>query len=176
MSESSLWHRYDPTTSINSFRKRKILTIVSKTPIEKQKNKTRMLFFLLDFGELTFDSLFDIFTLTSATSEAGLLKIWLLAPQTILNETPPPDFQIMVANGHLKTPSATAKLQYEAEDILFKERFLVMTNLRIPLFGLLFVERNSGILDMRQWVLNFFFFSLQLKHADNTYSNNNEPS
>ena len=172
MSESSPWHRYDRTTSINSFWKRKILTIFSKTPIGKQNEDA---IFLLDFGELTIDSLIDIVTLTSATSEAGLLKIWFLAPQKILNETPPPDFQIMVMNGHLKTPSATAEFQYEAEDILFKERFIVMTNLKIPLFGLLFVERNSSILDMRQRVLNFFFFSLQLKHADNTYSNINEP-
>ena len=28
---------------------------------------------------------------------------------------------------------------------------------------------------MRQIVLNFPFFSMQLKHADNTYSNINEP-
>ena len=99
----------------------------------------------------------------------------MLAPQTILNEGPPPDFQISVANGHLETLSATVDLQFKVGDNLVRERFIVMANLTSPLFGLLFLRTNSTILDMRQGVLNFSFFSMQLKHADNTYSNINEP-
>ena len=41
---------------------------------------------------------------------------------------------------------------------------------------MLFLERDSTILDMCQGVLNFLFFSKQLKHAVNTYSNIGEPS
>ena len=50
-----------------------------------------------------------------------------------------------------------------------------MTNLTSPIIGKLFLQRNTTILGMRQGVLNFPFFSMQLKHADNTYSNINEP-
>ena len=44
-----------------------------------------------------------------------------------------------------------------------------MTNLTSPLIGLLFLQRNSTILDMRQGILNFPFFSMQLKTEDRTY-------
>ena len=81
----------------------------------------------------------------------------------------------MVSNGHPETPSATVDIQFKFGDILFKERFIVMTNLTCALLGLLFLQKNSTILDMRQGVPNFPFFSMQLKHADNTCSNINEP-
>ena len=50
-----------------------------------------------------------------------------------------------------------------------------MTNLTSPLIGLLFLQRNSTILDMRQGILNFTFFSMQLKNEDRTYPNVIEP-
>ena len=46
-----------------------------------------------------------------------------------------------------------------------------MKNLTSPLIGLLFLQRNSTILDMRQGILNFPFFSMQLKNEDRTYPN-----
>ena len=45
-----------------------------------------------------------------------------------------------------------------------------MTNLTSPLIGLLFLQKISTILDMRQRIVDFFFFSRQLKYADNTSS------
>ena len=50
-----------------------------------------------------------------------------------------------------------------------------MTNLTSPLIGLLFLQRNSTILDMRQGIPNFPFFSMQLKNEDRTYPNVIEP-
>ena len=46
-----------------------------------------------------------------------------------------------------------------------------MTNLKSPLIGLLFLQRNSTILDWHQGFLHFPFFSLQLKNEDWTYPN-----
>ena len=139
------------------------------------KNKRKMLFFPMDFGELNIDDLIDTGALSSAIPEADLRKIRLLAPHTILNEGPPPEFQIMVANGQLEAPFATVELQFEVGDITFSEKFIVMTNLTSPLIGLLFLQRNSTILDMRQGILNFPFFSMQLKIEDRTYPNVIEP-
>ena len=68
-----------------------------------------------------------------------------------------------------KRPIATFELQFEVGDILLKQRFIVTINLTNTLLGLHFLQKN-----MRQGVLNFPFFSMQLKHADNTYSNNEE--
>ena len=130
-----------------------------------------MLYFPMDFGELNIDGLIDTGDLSSAIPEADLRKIRLLAPHTISNESPPPEFQIMVANGQLEAPIATVELQFEASDITFREKFIVMTNLTIPLIGLLFLQRNSTILDKRQGILNFPFFSMQLKNEDRTYPN-----
>ena len=51
-----------------------------------------------------------------------------------------------------------------------------MTNLTSPSIGLLFLQRNSTILDMRQGILNFPFFSMQLQNEERTYPNVIEPT
>ena len=116
-----------------------------------------MLYFPVDFGELTIDGLSDTSALTRALSELDLRKFELLASQTFLKEGPPSDFKIMVANGHLETPSATVELQFKVKDILFKNRFIVITSPTSPSIPLLFVQTNSTISDMRLGVLNFPF-------------------
>ena len=84
----------------------------------------------MDFGKLIIDGLIDTSTLTYAISEEVSQKIRLLAPQTILNKRPPADFHMIVANGLLETPSATVELQFEVRDIVFKECFMVKTDLK----------------------------------------------
>ena len=139
------------------------------------KYKRRMLYFPMDFGELTLDGLVDTGALSSAVPESDLRKIRLLAPQSIVKEGPAPNFQIMVAIGQLETPKSTVELKFEVGDIEFHEIFIVMEKLTSPLIGLSFLQRNNTILDMRQGVLNFPFFSMQLKTADHKYTNVMEP-
>ena len=81
----------------------------------------------------------------------------------------------MVANGQLEAPIATVELPFKVSDITFKEKFIFMTNFRSPFIGLFFLQRNSTILDMRHGILNFPFFSMQLKNEDPTYPNVIEP-
>ena len=139
------------------------------------KYKRRMLYFPMVFGELILAGLVDTGALSSAIPEADLRKIRLLAPQSIVKEGPAPNFQIMVANGQLETPRSTVELKFEVGDIEFHEIFIVMEKLTSPLIGLSFLQRNNTILDMRQGVLNFPFFSMQLKTADHKYTNVMEP-
>ena len=47
-----------------------------------------MLYFPMDFGQLTLDGLVNTRALSSAIPEADLRKIRLLAPQTIVKEGP----------------------------------------------------------------------------------------
>ena len=54
------------------------------------KFKRRMLYFPMDFGELTLDGLIDTGAHSSAIPEADLRKIRLLAPQSIVKEGPAP--------------------------------------------------------------------------------------
>ena len=88
---------------------------------------------------------------------------------------PPPHFQIMVANGQLETPKSTSELKFEVGDIEFHETFIVMENLTGPIIGLMFLQQNHTVLDMKQGILNFPFFSMQLKTANHRYSNVLEP-
>ena len=139
------------------------------------KCKKRMLYFPMDFGELTIDGLIDTGALSSAIPEMDLRKIRLLSPQSVIREGPPPNFQILVANGQLETPKSTIELKFEVGDIEFHEIFILMENLTGPIIGLMFLQRNHTVLDMRQGILNFPFFSMQLKTADHKYSNVLEP-
>ena len=129
----------------------------------------------MDFGELTLDGLIDTGAHSSAIPEAGLRKIRLLAPQSIVKKGPTPCFQIIVANGDLETPKSTVELKFEVGDIEFHEIFIVMEKLSSPIIGLMFLHRNHTVLDMRQDILNFPFFSMQMKTDDHKYSNVVEP-
>ena len=161
-------HQISPQLQVTPDGLTRFLPLSTNLPL---KIKRKMLFFPMDFGELNIDGLIDTGALSSAIPDADLRKIRLLAPHTILKEGPPPEFQIMAANGQLEAPIATVELQFEVGDITFREKFIVMTNLTSPLIGLLFLQSNNTILDMRQGILNFPFFSMQLKKVDRTYPN-----
>ena len=127
------------------------------------------------FGEMTIDGLIDTGALSSATTETNLRKFRLLSSQLVIREGLPRNFQIMVANGKLETPKSTIELKFEVGDIEFHEIFIVMENMTGPIIGLLFLQKNHTVLDMRQGILNFPFFSMLLKTADHQYSNVLEP-
>ena len=142
------------------------------------KCKKHMLCFPMDFGELTMDGLIDTGALSSAIPEIPEMdprKIRLLSPQSVIREGPPPNFQIMVANGQLETPKSTIELKFEVGDIEFHEIFIVMEHLTGPIIGLMFLQRHHTVLDMRHGILNFTFFSMQLKLADHKDSHVLEP-
>ena len=107
----------------------------------------------MDFGELTLDGLVDTSALSSAITEADLDKIRLLAPQSIIKESPAPNFQLLVGNGKLENPKSTVELIYEVGDIEFHEIFIVMEKI----IGLSFLQRNNTILDMRHGHGSFIF-------------------
>ena len=139
------------------------------------KYKRRMLYFSMDFGELTINGLVDTGALTSAIPESDLRKIKMLTTQSIIKEGPSPSFQILVANGQLETPKTTVELTFEVGDIEFHDIFIVMDNLTGPIKGLMFSQRNHTVLDLRQRILTFPYFSMQLKSADHKDSNVLEP-
>ena len=139
------------------------------------KNKRKTLYFPLGFGKLNIVGLIDRGALSGAIPEAELPKYRLLAQHRILKEGPLPEFQIMVANGQLEAPIATVELPFEVGYMTFREKFTVLTNPTSLLIGLLFLQRNSTILDMRTGILNFPFFSMKSKNEDRTYPNDTEP-
>ena len=112
--------------------------IIPLTTNLQLKNKKGILYFPKNFGEIIIIGLIDTGALTCAISEACLRKIRLYAFQ-ISNEGPTLCFQLMEANGRLETPSATVELHFEFEDIVSKERFIVMTIQTRPVNELLFL-------------------------------------
>ena len=64
------------------------------------KCKKRMLYFPMDFEEVTIDGLIDNGALSSAIPGIDLRKSRLVSPQSVIREGSPPNFQINVANGN----------------------------------------------------------------------------
>ena len=124
---------------------------------------------------MTIDGLIDAGALSSAIPQLDLRKIRLLSPQSVIREGPPPNFQIITVNGQLETPKSTTELKFEVGDIEFHGIFIVTENLTGPMIGLMCLPRNYTVFDMRQGILNFPFFSMQLKTADHRYLNVLEP-
>ena len=77
----------------------------------------------------------------------------------------------MVASGQVEPLKITVELNFGNSDIEFHEIYFVMEKLTSPLIGSSFLQRNNTILDMRQVILNFTVFSMQLKTADHKYTN-----
>ena len=117
----------------------------------------------MDFEKLTLDGLIDTGALTSAICEQDLNRIKLLANEAIKETGPPPNFQIMVANGQLEVPIGTVLLEFEVADFMLKENFIIMKNLPNPLIDLCFLRRNNAIFDVTQGILTYLYLSMQLK-------------
>ena len=71
MSNTGQRHRNLPSTPTNSSQKQEIPTIIDQP---QMKNKKRMLYFPMDYGELTIDGLIVTGALRSALSEADVRK------------------------------------------------------------------------------------------------------
>ena len=127
------------------------------------KRKRHMYYMPMDFEKLTLDGLIDTGALTSAISEQDLNKLKLIANEAIKDTGPPPNFQIMVANGQLEVPTGTVLLEFEVADFMLRENFIIMKNLPNPLIGLCFLRRNNAVFDVTQGILTFPYLSMQLK-------------
>ena len=90
-------------------------------------------------------------------------KIKLLANESIKQIGPPPNFQIMVANGQLEDPIATVLLEFNVADFMLRKNFIIMKILPNPLFPLRFFRKNNAIFDVTQGILTFPYLSMQLK-------------
>ena len=75
------------------------------------KYKRRMLYFPMDFGELTLEGLVDTGALSRAIPEADVRKIRLLAPQSIIIGGPASNFQIMVDSWRLQRALSNSNLR-----------------------------------------------------------------
>ena len=103
-----------------------------------------MLYVPLDFeNNLTVDALVDSGAFVSAIAQDDLDTIKQKAPNNILKNDNPPNFQLQVANGQLERPLSTATLKFEIGDNTFAEHLVVIKKLTGPIIGLHFMRNNS---------------------------------
>ena len=81
--------------------KRKVFNVQILSPTLQLNKKDKMLYVPLQFAIYENHALLDTGAVQSALSEAELRKITAALPEAILEELPPPDFKIQIANGSL---------------------------------------------------------------------------
>ena len=128
------------------------------------KRKQERLYAPLDFeNNLSIDALVDSGAFVSAIAQDDLDKTKQKAPNSILKINDPPNFQIQVANGHLKKLLATATLKLEIGDKKFAEHFVVMKKLTGTITGLHFMRNNSVVFDTTHGLIHFPHLTMQVK-------------
>ena len=96
--------KHTTQNSINSSKAKKHATkteIHDPSPTLHLNKKDKMLYVPLQFDKYENHALLDTGAIQSAMSEAELRKITTAHPEAILQELPPPNFKIQIANGNL---------------------------------------------------------------------------
>ena len=165
MSNTGQRHRNLPSTPINSWLKHKISTIIDKPPGEKQKEDAippdgfwRINHWWPHWYRCTDKRHFG----------SGFAKNSFASTANIFNWGSTPGLRNIGSQWTFQNGKGSSWTSFRSWGHFVQRNFILVTNLTSPLNGLLFLQRNSTISDMRRRVLNFPFFSLQLKHADNT--------
>ena len=118
-------------------------------------------------NNLTIDVLVvvDSGAFVSVIAQNDLDKMKEKAPNNILKNDDPPNFQIQVANGQLEKPLATATLKFETGDKSCAENFVVMSKLTGPMIWLHFIRINSVVIDTTHGLKHLPHLMMQVKTA-----------
>ena len=119
------------------------------------KRKKEMLYVPLSFEDgSTIDALVEsVAYVTMPQKELDVIK--QQAPSNILKLDDTPNFQIQVANGQLEKPIATATLEFDFQDHIFAEHFVVLMNLTGLIIGLHFIIHNTVAIDTTHGPMHF---------------------
>ena len=77
----------------------------------------------------------------------------------------PPNFQVLVANGQLEKPIATATIKFGIEDQIFAKHFVLIINMTKTIIRLHFMRHNSVVIDATHGLINFSHLTMQVKSA-----------
>ena len=128
-----------------------------------------MLYVLLQFDKYENHALSDTGAFQSAMSDAELRKISTAHPEAILQELPPPNFKIQIANGNLVTRRKQVHLRFYVARNDFKETFLILPTMGTILMGMSFSEKYSVNLNIKNHLVNFPnpMMSMQVRQQKN---------
>ena len=141
--------------------------VLSPTLLLNKKDK--MLFVLLQFNNYENQGLLDTRAMQSALSEAELRKITAVHPEAVLDELPPPNFKVQIANGNLVPIRKQVLLRFFIAGKVFEEVFLVLPTMGTTLIGTSFSEKYSVNLDIKNHLVHFpnHMMSMQVRQQTN---------
>ena len=119
------------------------------SPTLHLNKKDKMLYVPLQFDKYKNHALLDTCAIQSAMSEAELRKITTAHPEAILQELPPPNFKIQIANGNLVPVRKQVLLRFYVAGKVYEETFLILPTMGTILIGMSFFEKYSVNLDIK---------------------------
>ena len=159
-------------SSINSSKAKKHATkkeIHVLSPTLHLNKKDKMLYVPLQFDKYENNALLDTGAIQSAMSEAELRKITTAHSEAILQELPPPNFKIQIANGNLVPVRKQVLLRFYVAGKVFEETFLILPTMGTILIGMSFFEKYSVNLDIKNHLVHFpnHMMSMQVRQQKN---------
>ena len=139
------------------------------SPTLHLNKKDKMLYVPLQFDKYENHALLDTGAIQSAMSEAELRKITTAHPEAILQELPPPNFKIQIANGNLVPVQKQVLLRFYVAGKVFAETFLILPTMGTISIGMSFFEKYSVNLDIKNHLAHFpnHMMSMQVRQQKN---------
>ena len=140
------------------------------SPTLHSNKKDKMLFVPLQFNSYENQGLSDTGAVQSALSEAELRKITAAHPEAVLDELPPPNFKVQIANGNLVPIRKQVLSRFFIAGKVFEEVFLVLPTMGTILMS--FFEKYSVNLDIKNHLVHFpiHMMSMQVRQQTNKNS------
>ena len=139
------------------------------------KNRRRMLYLPLEFGEITMDGLVDSGALINAMSWSDYNAIKMNSDNCVIKEYPQPPFKIECANAQLEQPIATADIQFNIGTYTFTDTFVILSKTSFPIIGLNFLRNHQAVIDTDNGTITFPHVEMTLAMTDEKKNYNTKP-
>ena len=139
------------------------------------KNRRRMLYLPLEFGEITMDGFVDSGAFINAMSWSDYNAIKMNSDSCVIKEYPQPPFKIECANAQLEQPIATADIQFNIGTYTFTDTFVILSKTSFPIIGLNFMRNHQAVIDTANGTINFPHVEMTLAMTDEMKKCNPKP-
>ena len=139
------------------------------------KQRRKMLYLPLDFGEIASDGLFDSSAFINAMSWSDYNAIKMNSDNSIIKEYPQPSFRIVCANAQLEQRIATADIQFNIGTYTFTDNFVILSKTSFPIKSLDFMRNHQAVLDIANGTINVPHVEMTLAITDEMQNCNPKP-
>ena len=139
------------------------------------KNRRRMLYLPLEFGELTMDGFVDSGAFINAMSWSDYNAFKMNSDNCVIKEYPQPPFNIECANAQLEQPIATADIQFNIGTYTFTDTFVILSKTFFPIIGLNFMRNHQAVIDIANETITYPHVEMTLAMTDEKKNCNPKP-